>query len=76
MIDACYSGNNEGPREIDGDGESIEFKQNSMRIYASLAHRTAKEITYGNAFFRHVMPFYQSALAELTISTETAISPR
>ncbi|MDH4127844.1 MAG: caspase family protein [Spirochaetota bacterium] len=62
IIDACYSGKNEGPKEIFKQEPKHEFKSNSLRIYASLAHLTAKEIQYNNVFFRHVMPFYKNVL--------------
>jgi len=59
ILDACYSGNNEGPL----DPASQEgFRDNSVRIYASLAHMTAKEITYDNEYFRGIKPFYENVL--------------
>lgn len=59
MLDACYSGNNEGP--IDRS-EDIAFKNNSVRIYSSLAHMSAKEIFYTDDYFAHIAPFYENVL--------------
>ena len=61
IIDACYSGSNEGPKEI-LKGKKQNFKENSLRVYASLAHLTAKEITYNSLFFKHLKPFYKDIL--------------
>ncbi len=68
LIDACYSGNNEGPKDLYGKEKSEQFKSNSMRVYASLAHLTAKEIQYNNIFFAHVMEFYRNVLGIEEIS--------
>jgi hypothetical protein len=62
LIDACYSGNNEGPIEVFKGKKRVGFKPNSLRIYASLAHLTAKEIAYSNVFFQSVRPFYRDVL--------------
>ncbi|MDH5680154.1 MAG: caspase family protein [Spirochaetota bacterium] len=62
LIDACYSGNNEGPKEILKGVKKQEFKSNSIRVYASLAHLTAKEIKYNNTFFSHLKKFYKDTL--------------
>lgn len=59
IIDACYSGGNEGPKET---YKKKGFKSNSLRIYASLAHLTAKEIIYDGPFFKQVKPFYRDVL--------------
>lgn len=61
LIDACYSGSNEGPKEVGGVFQGL-FKHNSMRIYASLAHETAKEIDYKNEYFKQYLPFYSEVL--------------
>lgn len=72
MLDACYSGNNEGPKEAyklsSEKKKKAEYKKNSYRIYASLAHLTAKEIHYKNNFFAHVKPFYKNVLGIEQIS--------
>ena len=68
IIDACYSGNNEGPKEMYKSKKSQGFKDNSFRIYASLAHLTAKEISYSNTFFSHIKPFYGNVLKIKKIS--------
>ncbi|MBN1411121.1 MAG: caspase family protein [Spirochaetales bacterium] len=60
IIDACYSGNNEGPAEFGPD--EVPYRDNCIRIYASLAHLLAKEITYDNPFFSVVLPFYRDVL--------------
>ncbi len=60
ILDACYSGNNEGPLDTNSDNG---YKANSLRIYASLAHMTAKEIVYRqNPFFVNLLDFYRSVL--------------
>lgn len=61
ILDACYSGNNEGPKDA-FKKKKQGFKSNSLRIYASLAHVTAKEIKYTSGFFRVVKPFYSEVL--------------
>jgi hypothetical protein len=60
LIDACYSGNNEGP--LDFFQKDQPFKSNCIRIYSSLAHLTAKEISYENHFFKSALPFYSEVL--------------
>ncbi len=63
IIDACYSGNNEGPKEMLKGVKKDDYKSNSSRIYASLAHLTAKEIHYrNNNFFKHILRFYKETL--------------
>ncbi len=63
ILDACYSGANEGPKEMFlGEKQGIKFKDNSIRIYASLAHLTAKEILYNNSFFKHMRSFFKGVL--------------
>ena len=62
MIDACYSGNNEGPKEMLKGVKKDEFKSNSVRVYASLAHLSAKEIKYNNTFFSHAKQFHKETL--------------
>ncbi|MBP7554083.1 MAG: caspase family protein, partial [Spirochaetes bacterium] len=59
ILDSCYSGNNDGP--FDRKDEPA-FKKNCQRIYASLAHMTAKEIDYKNNFFNQVKEFYEDVL--------------
>ncbi len=60
ILDACYSGNNEGPLDVGG---ASDFRKNTLRIYASLAHMTAKEISYKhNPFFNNLQKFYQDVL--------------
>jgi len=59
ILDSCYSGNNDGPFDREGD---TDFKSNCLRLYSSLAHLTSKEITYDNDFFTHLNPFYKSVL--------------
>lgn len=61
ILDACYSGNNDGPFEHD-DINIEEFRNNCIRIYASLAHMTAKEISYENEYFKAIKPFYENVL--------------
>ncbi len=61
LIDACYSGNNEGPKLI-YESNNKTFKSNSLRIYASLAHLSAKEINYSNIYFKRLKPFYNEFL--------------
>jgi hypothetical protein len=65
LIDACYSGNNEGP--LDFFQAEQPFKSNCIRIYSSLAHLTAKEISYDNFFFKSALPFYREVLGINTI---------
>lgn len=62
ILDACYSGGNEGPKEMLKDVKKDEFKSNSIRVYASLAHLSAKEIKYNNTFFSHLKTFYNDTL--------------
>ena len=62
LLDACYSGNNEGPKEAYKKGRKQGFKSNSLRIYASLAHLTAKEIKYSGGYFKEILPFYRNVL--------------
>jgi len=62
IIDACYSGGNEGPKEMLKGVKKDEFKKNSIRVYASLAHLSAKEIQYNNTFFLHIKKFYRETL--------------
>ncbi len=62
IIDACYSGNNEGPKEIEERATRKEYKENSIRIYASLAHQEAREISYTDKFFKSKKPFYDNVL--------------
>ncbi len=62
MLDACYSGGNEGPKEMFKDKKEAQFKKNSIRIYASLAHLSAKEIRYSNTFFSHIRAFHKNVL--------------
>ena len=59
IIDACYSGGNEGPKDT---YKKKGFKSNSLRVYASLAHLSAKEIIYDGPFFKQVKPFYRNVL--------------
>ncbi len=68
IIDACYSGNNEGPKEVFKTEKKSAFKSNTLRIYASLAHLTAKEIKYSGAYFKQVKPFYRNVLGIKKIS--------
>ncbi len=62
FIDACYSGNNEGAKEVEEGVDRLEFKENSIRIYASLAHQTAREIEYEDDFFKKRLDFYEKTL--------------
>lgn len=59
IIDACYSGNNEGPFERE---QNTGYKSNCIRIYSSLAHLYAKEITYSHEYFSYINPFYEKVL--------------
>ncbi|MBN1410520.1 MAG: caspase family protein [Spirochaetales bacterium] len=59
IIDACYSGKNDGPRDIP---ENEAFKSNCIRIYAALSHTAAKEIGYDNAFFKENLLFFNETL--------------
>ncbi|MBN2444689.1 MAG: caspase family protein [Spirochaetales bacterium] len=59
IIDACYSGNNEGPKEIKN---TLAYKKNCWRIYAALAHQTAREDIYKDEFFKTIMPLYKDVL--------------
>lgn len=59
ILDACYSGNNEGPINYDPDHR---FKDNCLRIYSSLAHLSAKEISYDNDYFDDIQEFYEGVL--------------
>jgi hypothetical protein len=59
MLDACYSGNNEGPFDT---GETKGFRANVTRVYASLAHMAAKEIVYSNQYFSSISSFYREVL--------------
>lgn len=59
MLDACYSGNNEGPINYRPE---YRFKDNCLRIYSSLAHLSAKEIKYTNDYFDAVQGFYEDVL--------------
>ena len=68
VLDACYSGNNEGPREAYKKGKKQDFKSNSLRVYASLAHLTAKEIKYSSQYFKEILPFYRDVLKIKEIS--------
>jgi Ni,Fe-hydrogenase maturation factor len=61
FIDACYSGNNEGP--LDFLQAEQPFKSDCIGIYSSLAHLTAKEISYQNIFFKSAIPFYRDVLS-------------
>lgn len=60
MLDACYSGKNDGVIELNNDNQ--KFKPNSIRIYSSLAHMKSKEIVYTNEFFSYINPFYETVL--------------
>ena len=63
FIDACYSGNNEGPKDFTSYKKKTAFKSNSIRVYASLAHLSAKEIIYKkHPFFKPVLAFYRDVL--------------
>ncbi|GMT49277.1 MAG: hypothetical protein IEMM0008_0816 [bacterium] len=68
IVDACYSGNNEGPKEMFKTEKKAAFKSNTLRIYASLVHLTAKEIKYNSSYFKQVKPFYRNVLGIKRIS--------
>lgn len=72
LLDACYSGNNEG---IIDRNDEIKFKENCSRIYASLAHMTAKEILYENKYFEVIKPFFQDVL-NLYVDAPKIIGPQ
>lgn len=60
MIDACYSGENEGFGSPSG---FPEFKENSIRIYSSLGYRKSIQGEYrDNAFFQYTRRFYAEVL--------------
>ncbi len=60
ILDACYSGNNDGPIDLE---LKDSFRDNVQRIYASLAHLTAKEINYDdNKYFKPVSIFLNQTL--------------
>lgn len=59
FIDACYSGNQEGPIEIEGEEK---IRSNCIRVYSSLAHMTAKEILYKKDYFTYIQPFFNNVL--------------
>lgn len=59
ILDACYSGNNEGPIERE---ENKGYKKNCIRIYSSLAHMISKEIKYSTGYFSLIKPFYEDVL--------------
>lgn len=61
IIDACHSGAAEETRDFTDNSQA--YRDNTLRIYAALAHHVAKEINYGNnPFFDSVLPFYREVL--------------